>query len=159
MKTKSIVLSIIFAIITLSTFAQLKVDQYGRIGMGTNYPNPGYKCHVSGNLLCTSYPANPYYELRFKVGNGWPGCEIGPSSDILAFWTSEYGYASLRASSFITMSDSTLKKNIEPIDQPLERLLKIRPVFYSMEDNKMDGMTGEKKNTGKTQFWIFISTS
>ena len=89
MKTKSIVLSIIFAVITLSTFAQLKVDQYGRIGMGTNYPNPGYKCHVSGNLLCTSYPANPYYELRFKVGNGWPGCEIGPSSDILAFWTSD----------------------------------------------------------------------
>ena len=88
MKTKSIVLSIIFAVITLSTFAQLKVDQYGRIGMGTNWPNPGYKCHIAGNLLCTSYPANPYYELRFKVGNGWPGCEIGPSSDILAFWTS-----------------------------------------------------------------------
>lgn len=36
MKMKSIILSTIFAVFTISVFAQLKVDQYGRIGMGTN---------------------------------------------------------------------------------------------------------------------------
>lgn len=110
MKTKSFILTSVITVFALSSYAQLKVDQYGRIGMGTNYPNPSYKCHVAGNLLCTSYPANPSYELRLKVGNGWPGCEIGATSDILAFWTSEYGYTSLRASDFSVMSDSTIKK-------------------------------------------------
>jgi hypothetical protein len=152
MKIKSIILSILFTVFTLSVFGQLKVDNTGRIGMGTMWPNPSYKCHVAGNVLCTSYPANPYYELRLKVGNGWPGCEIGASSDILAFWTSEYGYASLRASDFSTMSDSTLKKDIVPIKQPLERLMKIRPVYYSMENNKIDGMTGEKILQDKHNF-------
>jgi hypothetical protein len=152
MKSISLLLSITFSILTVSTIAQLKVDQFGRIGMGTNYPNPGYKCHVAGNLLCTSYPANPSYELRFKVGNGWPGCEIGASSDILAFWTNEYGYNSLRASDFTVMSDSTVKKAIVSISQPLNRLMKIRPVFYSTEDNKINGETGEKELKTKYNF-------
>ncbi len=64
MRTKQIFMTAMFAVYTLSGFAQLKVDNTGRIGMGTNWPNPGYKCHIAGNLLCTCYPANPYYELR-----------------------------------------------------------------------------------------------
>ena len=143
MKTKEIFLTAMFAVFTLSVLAQLKVDNTGRIGMGTNYPNPEYKCHVAGNLLCTSYPANPFYELKLKVGNGWPGCEIGASSDILAFWTSSAGYTSVRASDFTVMSDSTVKKNILPIRQPLSRLMEIRPVHYTIEDNKINGTTGE----------------
>lgn len=143
MKTKGIFLTAMFAVFTLSVFAQLKVDQYGRIGMGTNWPNPGYKCHIAGNLLCTSYPTNPFYELRLKVGNGWPGCEIGASSDILAFWTNEAGYNSLRASDFSVMSDSTMKRNIVPIKSSLDRLMEIRPVHYSIEDNKIDDTTGD----------------
>ena len=143
MKTKEIFLTAMFAVFTLSVLAQLKVDNTGRIGMGTNYPNPEYKCHVAGNLLCTSYPANPFYELKLKVGNGWPGCEIGASSDILAFWTSYAGYTSVRASDFTVMSDSTVKKNILPIRQPLSRLMEIRPVHYTIEDNKINGTTGE----------------
>ena len=83
MKTRKIFLTAAFAVFTLSLIAQLKVDNTGRIGMRTAWPNPGYKCHVAGNLLCTSYPANPYYELRLKTGNGWPGCEIGPYKLIL----------------------------------------------------------------------------
>lgn len=152
MKSKSTILSAICAVFTLSALGQLKVDNTGRIGMGISWPNPNYKCHVAGNLLCSSYPANPYYELRLKVGNGYPGCEIGASSDILAFWTTEYGYASLRASEFHTTSDSTLKRDIVPIKQPLERLMKIRPVFYTMEDNKMNGNTGEKILQDKHNF-------
>jgi len=152
MKTKSIILSAIFAVFTMSTFAQLKVDSYGRIGMGTNWPNSAYKCHVAGNLLCTSYPANPYYELRLKVGNGWPGCEFGASSDIIAFWTSEYGYTSLRASDFTKMSDSTMKSNIVPIENSLDRIMKVRPVYYSVEDNKINGTTGEKILRNKNEF-------
>lgn len=141
-----------FAVFTLSVFAQLKVDNTGRIGMGTAWPNPSYKCHVAGNLLCTSYPANPYYELQLKVGSGWPGCEIGASSDILAFWSTYVNYHELRASDFIKMSDSTMKSKIIPISSPLERIMKIRPVFYSIEDNKIDGVTGEKIVKEKYEF-------
>jgi hypothetical protein len=39
MKTKSIILSAIFAFFRLSAFAKLKVHQFGRIGMGiVNFP-------------------------------------------------------------------------------------------------------------------------
>jgi hypothetical protein len=152
MKTKSIILSTIFAIFTMSPFAQLKVAPNGCVGIGFNNPGGAYKLEVKGNLLLSNYASNPYYELRFKVGNGWPGCEIGASSDILAFWTTEFGYSSLRASDFSVMSDSTLKKNIIPINQPLQRLMNIRPVFYTIENNKIDGRTGEKILQDKQNF-------
>lgn len=152
MKTKSIFATILI-LFSLSIFAQLKVDQYGRIGMGTLFPNPAYKCHVAGNLLCSSYPASPFYELQIKVGNGWPGCEIGATSDILAFWSDNtIGYHELRASDFMKMSDSTMKTNVIHIENSLDRMMKIRLVFYSIEDNKIDGLTGEKILKNKFEY-------
>ncbi|HPX76761.1 MAG TPA: tail fiber domain-containing protein [Bacteroidales bacterium] len=138
MKTKSILLSAIFAVFTMSAFAQLKVDQYGRIGMGTNYPNPGYKCHIKGNLLLTTYPDNPFIEFRFKVGNGSPGAEIGTTAGGIAFWASEVSYNDLYAASFTKLSDIKLKSNLKVIDFGLERVMKIRPLQYTLIDKKVD---------------------
>lgn len=155
MKTKSIILSAIFAVFTLSAFAQLKVDQYGRIGMGTNWPNSGYKCHIKGNLLLTTYPDNPFIEFRYKVGNGWPGAEIGTNIDKIAFWASEVSYNDLYAANFFKQSDIKLKSNLKVIDFGIERLMKIRPLQYSIIDNKVD----EQGNVveGTTEQFGFIS--
>lgn len=40
---RNIIIMTVLITFSLTAFAQLKVDQYGRIGMGTNWPNPGYK--------------------------------------------------------------------------------------------------------------------
>ncbi len=69
MKTKY-TKTLIFAVslfMSLASYAQLKVDKSGRIGMGTNWPNSEFKCHIKGNLLLTNYPESPFTELRLKV--------------------------------------------------------------------------------------------
>lgn len=133
-------------------FGQFKMDANSRFGFGTMYPNTAYRCHIAGNLLCTSYPSNPSYELRFKVGNGWPWCEIGASSDVLAFWTTEFGYNSLRASDYVKVSDSTVKFEFAPIGNALERIKKIHALKYKMEDDKIDGETGKTIKKVKSEF-------
>lgn len=142
-------------LITFSNIAQFKIDANSRFGFGTLYPSTAYRCHVAGNLLCTSYPANPSYELRFKVGNGWPGCEIGASSDILAFWTSEYGYNSLRASDYVKVSDSTLKFDVEPLVSVASKISLMTPLKYKMEDDKIDGESGKRLHKSKTEFGFY----
>ncbi len=105
MKKKHITIIISLILVSLASYGQLKVNQYGRIGMGTNYPNPDFKCHIAGNLLLTSYPTNPYYELKMKVNNGWPGVEIGSNYDKIAFWSTYVDYNDLYAANFYKMSD------------------------------------------------------
>lgn len=135
MKTKQIFLTAMFAVFTLSVFAQLKVDQYGRIGMGTNWPNPEFKCHIAGNLLLTSYPSNPFYECRIKVNNGWPGVEIGSNYDKIAFWSPYVDYNDLYAANFYKMSDIRLKSNVSNITSGLKKIMEIRPVYYTIVNN------------------------
>ena len=148
-----IVITCLFSINSIN--GQFKIDSYGRFGFGTLYPNSGYRCHVAGNLLCTSYPSNPSYELRLKVGNGGSGCEIGASSDIVSFWTTEYGYNSLRASDFIKISDSTLKYEVEPLKGITSKIALMSPLKYKMEDDKIDGETGKRNKRTKVELGFF----
>lgn len=152
---RKVILIIVFASISLTTFAQLKVDQAGHIGMGTNWPSPGYMCHIAGNLLLTSYPSNPFYELRMKVNNGWPGVEIGSSCDKIAFWSTGYDFNDVYASNFIKMSDVRFKSNIINIKSGLNKLMEIRPVYYTIIENKLDS-TGSIIEIEKRQYG-FIS--
>lgn len=118
-----------------ASFAQLKVDATGRIGMGTNFPNTGYKCHIQGNLLLTNYPATPLYELMLKVGNGWPGTEIGSNVDMLAFWSPTGSYNKVYAEDYFKASDSTLKTNLVPVRNGLAKVLQLKPYSYDLADN------------------------
>jgi hypothetical protein len=155
MKRKTISLSAIFAVFTFTSLAQLKVDQYGRIGMGTNYPNPEFKCHIAGNLLLSSYPSNPFYELRMKVNNGWPGVEIGSNQDKIAFWSPYVDYNDIYAANFYKMSDLRMKSNISNITTGLKMINQIRPVYYTIINNEFDS-TGRKIENTRQQYG-FIS--
>ncbi|MBL0912358.1 MAG: tail fiber domain-containing protein [Bacteroidia bacterium] len=137
MKNRIFFFALIGAFPVLSATAQLKVDQYGRIGMGTNYPNPEFKCHVAGNLLLTTYPASPSYEMRMKVGIN-TGVNIGSSSDLLSVWTDWVSYNNVLASGYLTASDESLKSEIKPVQNGLQKVLGLRPVHYRIEDNKLD---------------------
>ncbi|NEN25704.1 T9SS type A sorting domain-containing protein [Cryomorpha ignava] len=132
MNAKSILLSTIFAIFTLSTFAQLKVDRYGRIGMGTNWPNPGYKCHIKGNLLLTTYPASPFVEFQFKVQPGW--AILGTNVDHIAAWSPWVNFNKLYAEQYYRLSDASFKLNKAAIDSPMRKLSELKPYKYDMID-------------------------
>lgn len=155
MKKTSTFLLIILVSFTMSSFGQLKVDQYGRIGMGTNYPNSEFKCHIAGNLLLSSYPSNPFYELRMKVNNGWPGVEVGSNWDAIAFWATGVDFNDVYAAHYLIGSDIRLKTNIVNIKSGLSKVMQIRPVFYNIEDNKFDS-TGKLFEKRKPQYG-FIS--
>lgn len=143
MNSKNTIILTLSLLINVTAFGQLKVDQNGRIGMGTNYPNPEFKCHITGNLLLTTHPAIPAYELRMKVGNGWPGVEIGANNDKIAFWAPNIDYNDLYAANYFKSSDGKLKSEIKAIETGLEKIQKLRPVHYSIIDNKLNDK-GEK---------------
>lgn len=141
MKIKYITIIISLLMVCLTSYGQLKVDPYGRIGMGTNYPNPGYKCHINSNLLVTSYPASPYYELVFRASNPLP--EIGSSADEITFWKSWVGHNKLYAQSYTKSSDKNLKRNIKPIKNGLSIILNLNAYSYDFKDNLIDFKTGD----------------
>jgi hypothetical protein len=120
-------------------FSQLKVDNLGNIGMGTNYPNAGYKLHVKGNVLLTNYPETPWYEFYFKVGIK-NGAVIGSTSGMIDFYTLTTGYNKLIARQFITHSQWD-KAGFDFIDG-LNIIKGLNPVFRpsegKLEDEKME---------------------
>ena len=151
MKTKYITIITSLLMVSLTSYGQLKVDPLGHVGIGTNWPNSGYKCHIAGNLLLSSYPANPFYELTLKVGNGWPGTEIGSTADKIAFWQSWTGFNMLYAEQFYKQSDSTLKSNIIPIKNGLGSIMKLNVYSYDLKDNKLSE-SGEKIERTKKEY-------
>ena len=151
MKTKYITIIISLLMVSLTSYGQLKVDPLGHVGIGTNWPNSWYKCHIAGNLLLSSYPANPFYALTLNVGNGWPGTEIGSTADKIAFWQSWTGYNKLYAEQFYKQSDSTLKSNIIPIKNGLGSIMKLNVYSYDLKDNQLSE-SGEKIERTKKEY-------
>ncbi|HRO75101.1 MAG TPA: tail fiber domain-containing protein [Crocinitomicaceae bacterium] len=137
MKIKSFIRVAMLIGLPFTTFAQLKVDQYGRIGMGTNYPNSGYKCHIKGNLLLTTHPDNPAVELQFKVGSGLFGAVIGTNVDYVAFWSQWVEYNNLLAQSYLQVSDKSLKTNIKEIANPLQKINLLKTYKYDFIDKQI----------------------
>lgn len=133
-----VIFSFSLFILTNVSNAQLRIDPSGNIGMGTNYPNPEYRCHVKGNLLVTNYPESPSYSLRMKVGNGWPGVEMGGTSDAIAFWVPEFSYNKLYAEEYYRVSDSLMKSDIHDIESGLNKIMKLKTYIYSLNGKTVD---------------------
>lgn len=129
------------------TFAQLKVDKYGRIGMGTNYPNSEFKCHIKGNLLLTNYPSTPAVEMRMKVDQD-DRATLGVSTGNLFIWGDNNGFNTVYAKKFVSMSDCTTKESITPLDSSLNIIRQLNAYsYYFIKDVKDSTL---KKNENKT---------
>lgn len=149
MNSKNTIAAVLCLLGSASTFAQLKVDPTGRIGMGINTPNTDFKCHIAGNLLLSTYPANPFYELRMKVGNGSPAAEIGNNYDRIVFWAPYVDYNDLYAANYYKASDAKLKSDVKAIESGLLKIQKLRPVQYSIVNNKLNDKGEQVEGTRK----------
>lgn len=118
---------------------QLKVDNLGHIGLGTNYPNYDIRAHIKGDLLITNYPNTPWYEFQFKVGIK-NGAVIGSTGGFIDFYTANSGYNKLIARNFITHSQ--WGKTHSEIINGLEIIQGLNPVYRSHEE-KTDFEKGE----------------
>lgn len=105
------------------------------------FPSPGYQCHIKNNLLISSYPASPYYELDFRASNPLP--EIGSTGDQISFWQSWVGHNKLYAQSYNKASDRNLKENIKPIKNGLFIIKNLNAYSYDFKDNLIDFKTGD----------------
>lgn len=132
MKTKLFLLCAI-TMTFLKLNAQLKVDQNGRIGFGTNTTHPDFIAYMKGNLVLTNYPNANHSSFIFKVGNGWPYAELGNSSFTggVAFWTSWNGFNKIYIRKYYEMSDSKYKFNITKISSPLKKLNSLKAYQYN----------------------------
>lgn len=151
MKTKILALVIGLTVISNVIFAQLQITNYGSIGMGFDpSTRTDYKQFIKGDLMLTTYPDIPapltrYTELRFQVGDGWPGAQIGtPYAGVvgcdgiqngkIAFWASECGYNTIYVRKSYEMSDRALKANETTINNGLEIVRQLVPYSYNMKD-------------------------
>ncbi len=82
-----------------------------------------------------------------KVGNEWPGVEIGSSGGIIAMWSSGVGYNKIYAERFYKVSDKRLKSNIQPIKHGLDNIMKLNVYSYSVQDNQFDRDSNKVEGT------------
>ena len=150
MRAKRLLIIVLFVITSKTSFAQLKINEYGRIGIGID-PHPSDKLLIKGNLCLTTFPEIPaplskWGEMKFKVGNGWPGAEIGATpGGKIAFWSSGYGFHKLYAGHYYTLSDTSEKTDIKPVKSTLQKILQLNTYSYKL---KSDSLIEEKSTYG-----------
>lgn len=155
---KSNILILLTLFVSQITFAQLKVDQYGRIGMGTNWPSSEFKCHIKGNLLLTNYPATPGVEMRMKVDQNGEAT-LGSSTDRLLIWTDWAGYNNVYGTRFYDLSDSTTKENITPLNHSLNTIKNFKSYSYNYKKVEKDSVKREhgSKNMKENKSFGFLA--
>lgn len=129
---KNLLFLVLFFTLTNYGVCQFKIDSLGHVGMGTNYPNSGYRAHIKGNLLLSNYPETPWHELQLKIGTD--GAFIGSTTGFIDFYTSYSGYNKLVARKFITHSqwNKAASENING----LEIIQGLNPIFKPLEKTK-----------------------
>lgn len=133
MKNLKYFIGIIFLVISVSSYSQLKVNSSGRVGIGGLDPDATYKLSlnsavfVSGytypNLIISGDPTNaPYGRAIYPSSNNT--CKLGLSN--LAFngiWTY----------SLTNLSDGRQKENVKDITDALGIILKLKGVKYDLK--------------------------
>ena len=140
-------------------FGQLKVVQNGNVGIGTNNPlhklqvngttylngnvgigitYPQYQLHINGEF-CMQYGS--YSPLRISLGNYGPG--IGSNADRINMWSDLTGFNQVYAQSYEKVSDSTIKRDIQPFTEGLNIVTQLNTYSYFFKDDSSENRKRE----------------
>lgn len=122
MKSKSIKIILALQFFCFASFSQLKIVNTGNVGIGTSTPMG--KLHVNGRIILTGN------NNLFRILPDNPGTEIGSSTDHIDFWYTFNGFNTLTAQSYYTISDSSLKQDISPLDNSISILKQLNAKKY-----------------------------
>lgn len=118
----------------MNVLGQLKVDPIGKVIIGNLGSGQNSACLINGNLqIQQNYSINNVnQDVKFyvKAGNGEPGIDIGSTKNKIAFYLSG-SYNSLSASKYSRVSDSIIKFNHFSIQDPLTKLMMLKPYHYN----------------------------
>lgn len=138
-------------------FGQLKVVQNGNVGIGTNNPQqklqvegntyligdvgigtsaPQRKLHVHGNgvFITGIHPQNGSVNILRILPNN-PSTEIGSSKGLIDFWYTGLKYIKIHAKNVKLSSDSTLKEDIQPLNEGLSKIMQLNTYSYYYKDD------------------------
>lgn len=143
---KRITKSILMSLISICSFAQLKVINNGYVAVGINYPIYPFHVYGWGQLFNDNG-----MEIKFRPNNGGES-DIGSSnSGILNFWNANCwasgGWNKLKANKYYTVSDQRLKKEISPLQNGLSIIKQFHPKQYLFLDS-IQTAESHRKNYG-----------
>jgi hypothetical protein len=116
--------------ISSNLFGQLKVESNGKVIIGNSNATITPLCQIGGDILITWNSASGYKKLYIKTDNGSPGIDIGTNKDGIAFYL-EGKYNQLYAAKYFKVSDSIIKFNHFSIQDPLAKLMMLKPYHYN----------------------------
>jgi hypothetical protein len=148
MKKKLSFIFVFVVILSLNGFSQLKVNSSGRIGIATD-PDGTYKLNVPSAI--------------FKAGGGYSDLILGPNpsaTQTRAIYPSVdnagiLGWSTRRFSSVYAVtfhgtlnaptSDKRLKENFRPIENPLDKILRLNGQKYDFINKGNESFKNEKE--------------
>ncbi len=145
MKKKLVFATMCFVLVSFSSFAQLKVNSSGKVGIGMD-PDATYNLKLSSAIFVSgsgypdiiiSYMPGGYGRAIYPSSNNQ--CKVGTSSNQFAEVHAQYHYSN----GTYHFSDKRLKENFRDIEKPLEKLLQINGVKYDFIQQTTDTISNE----------------
>jgi len=128
MKSKLILIGLL--VFSTQLFGQLKVESNGKVIIGNSSTSITPSCQIGGDLLLNRNSMQGNKRLYIKTDNGNPGIDIGTNKDGIAFYL-EGKFNQLYAAKYFKVSDSIIKFNHFNIQDPLAKLMMLKPYRYN----------------------------
>ncbi|MBN2635083.1 MAG: tail fiber domain-containing protein [Prolixibacteraceae bacterium] len=141
---------IVFLLMSVSSYSQLKVNSSGNVGIGAEPDNSTYDLRVISAKFSTTESDNyPYLEI---INIGSPNYKLfRPSVNNTGSIGSEYyqfNYIFARyhyAQTVLLTSDRRLKENFSDIEKPLEKLLQVKGLKYDFINQGNDSLLNDQQ--------------
>jgi len=134
---------------TQTAAERMRIHTNGYVGIGTS--SPQRLLHVAGEAYMNAIVGGQYNAAGNFHLDAWSS---GADRGVYLNWASGTGgakvgngssaYGPIAASAFNVSSDRRLKENIKPIENPLEKILKIDAVTFTWKDATRNKMEGER---------------
>ncbi len=118
---KRILFLLVLSFVSSFAMAQMYVAWNGNVGIGTTTPS----CKFQINSSTNNFTFKPNNSGNLEIG-GYDG----DANSTITFWHSSAGFNKLIAKSFTKSSDSTLKTNIQLLENPISTIKRINGYSY-----------------------------
>ena len=133
-QTMKTTVTLIFLLANFLGFAQLRIQSNGTVSIAKT-TTTGFSLEVDGYSAIKITYSGSYMRFSSAPANG----VISSTADKIAFWESFNGYHELVASSYAIGSDSSLKTNVVPLENGLEKIMLLKPYTYNLKEDVAQG--------------------
>lgn len=130
---KKLLLLCLLLVISISSYAQLKIDAYGKLSLGAITPTSSYKAAYEGWGHFYNY--NGGCSMKLVLGASDP--RIAGSRGCIVFYDGDKGaFQDIQVRNVYNNSDSRAKTNIAKLNNATQTILRLNPKTYSYVSNQ-----------------------